>query len=115
MRIFFLCSFKKWMTGFCDLRKTRPASLFMLMGWSSVSVSSLMIGPCTGLSWRTHNPTFSVSARGPHCVSWAAYVIVLHLWKLPLTCAAKEFSYAEGPDDRHRFVLEVYHFVFGFF
>ena len=111
MRIFF-CSFKEWLRG---LPKTRPSSLFMLIGWSWISVTSLMISPCIGVWWRARNPTFSISAREPHSVSWAAYVIVLLLWKLPLLCAAKEFSYAKGPEDRNRFVLEVCHFVFQFF
>lgn len=34
---------QKWVIAFCDLLKTGPSSLFMMLGWSWISFTSLMI------------------------------------------------------------------------
>lgn len=34
---------QKWMRPFCGLLKTRPSSLFIMLGWSWISITSLMI------------------------------------------------------------------------
>jgi hypothetical protein len=39
----FLRSFREQVRGFHDLLKQKPSSLFILLGWSSISVTSLMM------------------------------------------------------------------------
>jgi hypothetical protein len=39
----FLKSFREQMRGLHDLLRQKPSSLFMLMGWSSISTASLMM------------------------------------------------------------------------
>jgi hypothetical protein len=41
----FLRSFREQMRGFHNLLRQKPSSLFILLGWSSVSLVSLMIRP----------------------------------------------------------------------
>jgi hypothetical protein len=40
-----LCSLRSQMRGFHDLLREKPSSLLMLLGWSSISVTSVMIQP----------------------------------------------------------------------
>jgi hypothetical protein len=35
------CSFKVWLRGLHDLLRERPSSLFMLSGWSTISVAQV--------------------------------------------------------------------------
>jgi hypothetical protein len=43
---------REQMRGFHDLLRQNPTSLFMLLGWSSISMASLMMWSIIGSWWR---------------------------------------------------------------